>query len=255
MAVARSRGNTQLRERPDSPEWDFTNQKVTCTHVYEGKYADLLSGRPNIDDVIPGYDGLPVVSIKIKRRVSGFAAMTVVTEIEITDAQPQYEIDWTGLEKPVEQHPLFASLFPDPAGVQQWTDDQNTAYNNFTYWETASDPTTKAANYKKLTGGFQQLAQLKMRGTTSYIVPAPVARITTLTLSVAQVGACGSLVSQVPDFPGLPAGYQWLGTADRSTRTGRWGKWQRVTEYTGGQTIDTILYSGSSSSAASSSDS
>ena len=244
MATARNKGNTSVRERPDSPEWDFTNQKVTCTRTFEGMYADLYAQKPNIDDEMNGYDGLPVVNVKLKKAVSGKTTMTVVLEVEVTDAKPQYEVDWSGVEQAVEKHPMFKSLFPDPASPGQWTTAQNTAYNDFIQWENATDSATKASNYTKLTSGFQQLAQIKMRGTTSYIVPAPIARITTLTLSMAGVSACGTVTDSVPDFPELPNGYQWLATADRSTRTGKWGKWQRVQEWTGAQSIDTSLYSG-----------
>ena len=250
-ARARNKGNTAVRERPDSPEWDWTNQKVTCTRTFEGLYADLFAQRPDIDDQMVGYEGLPVVNVKIKRAVSGKATMTVVLEVEVTDAEPQYEIDWAGVEKPIEQHPLFKSLFPDPSGTGNFTAAQVTAYNNYQAWENAADAATKASAYNQLSATFKKLAQKKMRGVTSYLVPAPVARITTLTLSVSAASPCGSVSNSVPDFPDLPTGYKWLSTADRSTRTGRWGKWQQVQEWTGADNWDSDIYSSSSSAGSS----
>jgi hypothetical protein len=40
----------------------------------------------------------------------------------------------------------------------------------------------------------------------------------------------------------LPGGYLWLSTADRSTRTGTYGKWQRVQEWTGADSWDATIY-------------
>jgi hypothetical protein len=249
MATPRIRGDTTIRERPDSPDWGFDTQKITCTRTFEGMYADLLAGRPGIGDTMSGYENLYVEDVRIKRAVSGKATMTVILEVQIVPvtnpplpAQPVYEIEWVQLERPIEQNPAFKTLFPDPTGAIQFSADQITALNNFNAWENAVDAPTRASTYAALTADFQALAQKKMRGQTTYLLFAPLARITTLAREVTLATACGKVFSAVPDFTELPGGYLWLSTADRSTRTGTYGKWQRVQEWTGADSWDATIY-------------
>lgn len=249
MATARTRGDTTIRERPDSPEWDFNTQRITCTRTFEGMYADLLAGRPSIGSTMMGYENLCVEDVRIKRAVSGKATMAVILEVQIVPitnpplpAQPVYEIEWVQLERPIEQNPAFKTLFPDPTGATQFTADQLAALNNFTAWENATDATSRSTAYAALTSDFQALAQKKMRGQTTYLLFAPIARITTLAREVTLATACGMTFSEVPGFTELPGGYQWLSTSDRSTRTGTYGKWQRVQEWTGADSWDSTIY-------------
>ena len=249
MATPLTRGDTTIRERPDSPEWNFTTQKITCTRTFEGMYADLLAGRPGIGDTMSGYDNLFVEDVRIKRAVSGKATMSVILEVQIVPitnpplpVQPVYEVEWVQLERPIEQHPAYKTLFPDPTGQTQFTADQLTALNNFNAWENATDAATRSTAYAALTPDFQGLAQKKMRGQTTYLLFAPLARVTTLAREITLASACGYTFSEVPDFTELPGGYQWLSTSDRSTRTGTYGKWQRVQEWTGADTWDTTIY-------------
>jgi hypothetical protein len=260
MATTVTRGNTAVRERPDSPEWEFNTQKITCTRTFEGMYADLLAAVPTTGTTMEGYGTLLVENVKIRRAVSGKATMTVLLETLINPAdtypepvQPVYEIEWTQLERPIEQHPFFASLFPDPTNTAAFTADQITALTNFRAWENASDATTAAAAYAVLTDdsggtpGFKTLAQKKMRGQTTYMLFAPVARITTLARNVTQANVCGKTFTEIAGFSELPASgsgtnYVWLSTSDRSTRTGTNGKWQRVQEWTGADSWDSDIY-------------
>jgi hypothetical protein len=249
MATARTRGDLTIRERPDSPEWAFNTQKITCTRTFEGMYADLLSGRPGIGTSMEGYDNLYVEDVRIKRSISGKATMTVLLEVQIVPitnpplpAQPVYEIEWVQLERPIEQNPAFKTLFPDPTGATEFTADQLTALNNFIAWENVADATTRSTAYAALTSDFQALAQKKMRGQTTYLLFAPLARVTTLAREVTLATACGKVFSEVPNFTELPAGYLWLSTSDRSTRTGTYGKWQRVQEWTGADSWDSTIY-------------
>jgi hypothetical protein len=259
MAIPLTKGNTSIRERPDSPEWDYNTQKVTCTRTFEGMYADLLSSMPDIGYNMEGYNpNLLIENVKIKKAVSGKATMTIVLETLVdpitnppAPVQPVYEIEWTQIERPIEQHPFFKLLFPDPFGVlPPLNATQVNALNAFRLWETSADNASAAStNYANLTKGFQALAQKKMRGETSYLIFAPVARITTLTREVVLASACGFVFTDVPGFTELPAGYQWLQTADRSTRTGTYGKWQRVQEWTGAIVWDSNLYPAQGSAA------
>jgi hypothetical protein len=260
MAVALTRGTTSVRERPDSPTWEYNTQKVTCTRLFEGMYADLLTTAPTIGSNMEGYSAqLLVENVRISKAVSGKATMTVVLETQTytysaaAPVQPVYEIEWTQLERPIEQSPFFKTLFPDPTGVVDLTKDQTDAITAFRAWENAPDAGTALTAYNALTPvgtdppdsgsvNFKALALKKMRGETTYLLFAPVARITTLTRQVFPVTACGQLFATVPTFDELPGGYIWLQTADRSTRTGTYGKWQRVQEWTGADSWDKDLY-------------
>ena len=264
-AIPITRGNTAIRERPDSPEWDYNTQKITCTRTFEGLYQALLTAAPSIGSSMQGYNpALLVENVKIKKAVSGKTTMTVVLETQVISVtnppppvQPVFEIEWTQIERPIEQHPYFKSLFPDPTGQTTFTADQITALTNYRAWENATDASTQAAAYAALTDNgsgtpnFQELAQKKMRGTTTYLLFAPVARITTLARETTQANTCGLTYTAITGFTQLPTTvngqpYVWLSTADRSTRTGTYGKWQRVQEWTGADSWDATLYAAGS---------
>ena len=253
-ATTVKRGDTTFRERPDSPEWDFGTQKVSCTRTFEGLYADCLTKVPPIGSSMQGYDAkLLVENVKIKKAISGKATMTVLAEY-LADVgnnefpapvQPVFEVEWVQLERPLEQHPKFKALFPDPKGETTFTDAQIAALNDFNAWENATDATSRQATYAALSAAFKTLAQKKMRGQTTYLLFAPTARITTLARNVTLASGCGKQFTAVPGFSELPEGYAWLSTADHSTRTGTNGKWQRVQEWTGADTWDVDIYSAS----------
>ena len=52
---------------------------------------------------------------------------------------------------------------------------------------------------------------------------------------------CG-LIEAPPGAIGAPSGYTYQRSAQRATKTGRYGKWQQQQEWQGADTIDTDLY-------------
>ena len=114
---------------------------------------------------------------------------------------------------------------------------------NITQWEAASDPQTRGSLYDKMTDAAKSCADKKLRGQTSVMLAAPCARVTTEGQSFYATGSgVGTLFNNVPGFTELPNGYVWLKISDRSTRTGRNGKWQRIEEYQGATFWDPELY-------------
>ena len=77
----------------------------------------------------------------------------------------------------------------------------------------------------------------------------PVLRRTQLRRGNVSGASAGRIEDPPVDFGTLPrqstgSDFVWFKTADRSVRAGKHGKWQRIEEWTGFDTVDTDLYPG-----------
>ena len=247
------KGSSELQEQPNSPDWNFAEaEQVTCTRTFSGKYSTALSSRPEIGSAMAGYANLEVVSANVKKR-GPFGDLTVVAA---TIGATKFEIDWVEIQKPLYQHPMFLA-----AGAKALTDADRI---HVEWWEACPDAEVKAAfayfnnnaQFISIDGGEVNAsarsialennalfyAQKLAKGIDSFVVYAPVARKTAVTVERPKKAEAG--FRQTPDgfTDGLPAGYMWLKTADRFARSGTHGRWERVEEWTGAESIDTDIY-------------
>lgn len=239
----RWKGSTNITETEGSPKYKFTNGGTTVTRMYTGPMPVLISGRPLLGGfMVDTGNALLVEDIEIEALGAGKdgpGKMTVqLISIEppdnrMTPFQPVYEIEWNMLERKLEQHPIYQST-----GEKPLTDDD---FDWIAVWESASTKVEKDKAYSSLSANGQNLVDKKKRGEDSYRLYYPVARKTSQVGIFPAVGACGT-VQHPPDFPQLPDGYVWLTSADRGTRTGRFGKWERQQEWDGADDWDEDLY-------------
>ncbi len=251
---ARWRGTREIQEVPDSPDWDFSGKESTCVRVFEGPYATLLAKRAETGQLVAGMpNGYQVDRVRVKRQRSGKGIMTVTLSAKDASGSvdnevvlPQYEVDWSEVQKPAEQHPRYASgakalSDTDRADIAAWDDEKDASLRkDWKYKDAAGTDKTLSANA-------QDLAKKKLRGETSYTVWIPVCKRTyAMRQNAASTGA-GFIQNPPSGFGALPtnhgAAYKWFKTADRSVRSGTHGKWQRVEEWTGFDRVDTDFYS------------
>lgn len=260
------RGSKRITEAPDSPDWEFGNDKDTCTRVFVGPYAACLRDRPtygaSMADLPPELRRLYFVRrVRLRRAPGQKGILTVTAEYEHMsgsragdkkESEPQDEIEWTQIERPLEQHPLYQEADntvtpPRPAGARALSADD---LNALAMWEREEDyKLRKDFKFKNpdgeeltLSANAQHLARKKLRGQDTYLVFAPVFRRTT------QMRACpdGSLCGRRQRLTFLSGDmrnkYEYLQSADRGTRSGDHGRWQRAREWTGAEYWDPDIY-------------
>lgn len=209
---------------------------------YRGVYTTLLAARPAIGATVAGYANFYVDEVELVADgtgESGAATMTVVllSESWTGTATPAIdlteEVEWSQIEKPIEQHPRYLT-----GGDNALTDADLDAIEE---WKNATAASDRSSLYGDLSANAKHLVDKLRRGTTSYIVPAPIARKTTKGFEAPTSSAQGVRTESAP-ITGAPGGYVWLGTADRAVRQGGRGKWERVQEWTGADEWDSDLY-------------
>lgn len=251
-------GSTDLTQTPDSPEkvYGQTNQFV---YHYEGPYATCEAAVPAYGSTHVA-SGLPVIQARTSKQEGGKGRLSIT--VETPDFLPSgggtrvtetYEIDWVTIEKPLEDHPRYASggaselTAQDRVDVQLWQAQADFAasenkplykynkYTSFSFGEGSSWTTIT------LSANAQHLATRLLKGQTTYRASQPVARISSLHDSEPSTAPCNTYRTTKP-FTACPSDFVWLKTTDRATRTGRSGRWVRNIEYMGIKDLDTALY-------------
>lgn len=247
------KGPTGLREVSQRiTERSF--EKQSDEYIYEGTYAACLAGQPVINSL---YNGTPfaIVKVRVERLTGGRGRLTLSTEfLNYLPSPPaippntNYEIVWCREDRDLLTHPLFMpgglndlTAFSEDnnyAAIEAWRNEPNvTIKGAFKYHVDSSD---RDSQVNELSMEAQAFCEYLLKGISSYMHFYPVARRTTKLGTPSAGDPCGFLTS-VP-FP-VPPGYDWIKTADDSTRAGN-GKWQRSEEWTGSPagTVDPLLY-------------
>jgi hypothetical protein len=246
MATPIWKGNKELTETPTSPEWTFDGEGDVCVRTYEGPYDKCLAKRPKRGAKMPDIDkDLRVEKVTIQKRPGGKGVMSVTLAYRnpnpdnADDAtfDPTEEVEWVQIQKELRTAPIYSTggaktLTPkDVAGADLWLGQGGKA--DFTYTDGQGATQTLSANA-------QHYAAKLAKGETSYIVFAPVARLTYQSRTKPTTTACGK--RGAAPISSAPSGYDYLSTADRAIRNGRFGKWTRTLEATGADAWDPDLY-------------
>jgi hypothetical protein len=256
--------------------WSRTPSGVTCTRTYHCLYDRAYDIAPDIGSLMADLPEAPVIEkVDITRPAPDIAQITVHARREFSgdadgpgDDQPVYEIDYGRSDAPLLANPRY-------------TQDRDNTFNGKTLDSevTISESGPQLANLnvplktdleftlatliehlKKCDPSDYQIYMSYIAdtypdehalvkdyfdtlnaGNETYVVPAPVARITTRSGQLPTTSAVGKRQTP-PGFARLPPGYQWLGTGDRAVRTGSSGKWERTREWTGATAWNTKVY-------------
>lgn len=233
--------------------------------MFRGPYDLLYASRPKVGQNMVGYTNLYVDTVEIQpdaagQKGSGTMIVTLQSQGAFSIAgggtNATYEIDWQEVRRHLEQHPRYnggGGIFSGVSlkdGIEGDPFLSGAPVSLGAAWEDIKNASDVQARKKawsyvpfgKATDMLKELSTKYSAGTTSYIIYAPVARLTTRTFTAPGASKCG-IIGNPPNFPGLPPGYQWIKTADRSIRQSRNGKWERVQEWTGADIVDPDLYS------------
>jgi hypothetical protein len=272
-------GSQAITETPTSPRIEADATRFSVTRIYEGPYETLGSNQPYQGQA---FSDLPpaalVVSVLLEKMPGGKGRLTVKAETsgpsETQPYAPLFEVEWVEVDRRIEQHPIYADgtdplVFGGSVGQYALNIGDRTALQK---WEGEDDFTLKAAYQFKIlqtqppttppdgymagtpltltTGVYdiytlstnaQNLAKKKLRGEDSYRLWAPVVRQTIQSLTLPAGDPCGK-IEDPPNSANPPAGYVWQRSAQRGTKTGRFGKWTQQQEWQGADSIDTDLY-------------
>ena len=220
---------------------DSTASRQEATLIYTGQFLDLLAKQPKPGQTVANYDNTFVVEkvvVTPEQGKKGTMTVSLVKESpeyanQAAPPLPTYEVEWAQVDRKLEQAPVFQS-----GGTYALDSDD---LDEIDEWRNQSTASTRATKYAALSANAKVFVDKIKRGQESYIIFAPVARKTSYTYQPPSASSAGK--RQTPTgFPALPAGFVWLKTADRSTRTGTKGKWERTEEWTGADAWDTDVY-------------
>jgi hypothetical protein len=241
------RGSEDIHEAPSSPRRVLTATAQRVVRVFHGPYSALVAAEPDIGSEMVGFSGLYVEQVETVpdgAGADGPGVMTVTLAVEWvagTDSGlPSYECEWTMIERDLRLHTRYATgganalTAADLTQLKKWEGEDDEA-KRAAFQFTKADGTSGT-----LSANAQHIAGKILRGQTSYIVPAPVARRTTYSYSVPSTSGCGQR-GNPPAATGYPSGYEWIKTSDRRMRQGS-GKWERIEEWTGADTVDADIY-------------
>jgi hypothetical protein len=262
-----------LTEAPDSPHERQDSTKSTITRIYEGTYAQAQGGQPEIGDTFSDLPGdVIVVGTDLQKQPGYKGRLTIDLETPYTTS---YELEWVEIDEALIQNPMFwstdagnttsgssALTLQDRSMIDMWEREDDPAYKLAYQFKvlqgaastaigTATATSTNVAitgytgtfNIYTLSTNGQVYAKKRLRGEEAYRIWAPVIRETSETLDAPPATKCGVLENPPSEAGDLiPAGYVWQRSADRSTRTGLYGKYRRQREWQGALFIDTDLY-------------
>ena len=264
-------GSTALTECPDSPQISWDANRIMVTRHYEGPLDIVQSNQPVKNQAWQDMAAAVVITrwtLTPKPGAIGHLEVYGETPGTGNSNTPTYEIEWVEIDRALILHPLFAVggtgahalTTQDVEMIQKWEDEPNPAYKYIFQFTALADPfnpnigtatptsqTTlppvggQTYNVYTLSPNAQVYAAKRQKGIESYRLWAPVARQTIESFTLPTSAPCG-LIEAPPGAIGAPSGYTYQRSAQRATKTGRYGKWQQQQEWQGVDTIDTDLY-------------
>ncbi|HUB68015.1 MAG TPA: hypothetical protein VL981_11075 [Candidatus Methylacidiphilales bacterium] len=265
-------GNKDFVETPDSPRFDYDATRLTVTRYYEGPLEGAQSAQPAQGTAFQDMPAAVLVTrVSIIPKPGGIARLEVIAECQgpsqTNPAAPTYEIEWVEIDRPLLMNPRYAVggsgakalTSQDVAMIQKWEDEDDPDYKNKFQFKvlqalgvtsigmTGATDTNQTVgevpgyNIYTLSANAQDYAAKRLKGIDSYRLWCPVARQTIETFTLPNVDPCG-VIEDPPSAIGAPTGYSYQRSAQRATKTGRYGKWQQQQEWQGFDTIDSDLY-------------
>ena len=259
------KGSTAIHLQPGYPKYKGNTSGETVILVYGGPYQTLLVAKPFSGQVVNGFPYIPVSEVNVEplgAGVTGPGTLTITLQQDngstssAVDDQTD-ELDWTELTRAIELHPRYNGTLAQGngfGGTKLSTaaiilSGDSSATPLTSVWDQlkeAASISIRNALVARIPDGSSKTLVLELEtkyhaGTTSYVMPAPLARRTIRSFNIIPSTAMGKVTGNKP-FPECPDGYVWLTTADRSLRQGKRSKWERILEWTGASYWDEELY-------------
>lgn len=256
-------GSVAARLSLEDSNVKITDSSSNATLIYAGGLAQLKAKAATFTvgaassavpaDLNISDDPFKVAGVEITGGPGGTGRLTVrLTAPSHTSASGgtpseknvDWQVEWTLVERPLEQHPTFASLFTDSAAIadiEKWKNlpPQNIVEKSqFRVPDNVEEPNTWYA----LTGNTKLFCEKLAKGITAYQVQVPVVRKTEYRVtgpgSNSDTSTCGKRENP-PKFDTLAAA--WLKTADSWSKTGS-SRWEHRQEWSGFDSLDPDLY-------------
>lgn len=184
-----------------------------------------------------------VDTVSVEKMTGGRGKMTVTLsptpqpDFGSGDSGAVYEIEWSEVQRKIEQHPVFGA-----GGAWELTDIDR---DKVMEWQNATTSKERARIYSQVsfTANARQLADRIRDGQETYLIFTPIVRLTTTHATQPTTGGCGVISAPpgiAPTRPTTPPSpYIWVKTADRLNLV---KVWTRVQEWTGADVWDAVLY-------------
>ncbi|HQF19891.1 MAG TPA: hypothetical protein PLT37_01450 [Kiritimatiellia bacterium] len=249
-----SKGNIAPRDVAGT-EITISVEGDSGTIVRRGSYAQLESSKPAIGTLISSQGAqLNVLATNLRKERGGLGTLTITLGdkdrtgegmVSLAAREETVELDYSLMEKPIESHPMFKDIFAPEGGdftalasIRAWEAEQEpTVKGQFMYLEHGGVPGT--GPYLTLSEEAQVFAEKKLAGIESYFLQVPIVRKTSVIKRAVTTSKCG-MRDTPPEFAAVQD--VWLKTADKMTRTGSKGSWERIEEWTGFDQLDEDLY-------------
>lgn len=261
MSTLIKKGNINARLSMEESFVDLADADATATLVYSGALAQLKAKASDFTvgettSAVPAELNISgghfrVARVKLTGGPGGTGRLTValassangaVTVIP-TEKAVDWQVEWTLVERPLEQHPTFAELFTSPgslSAIEKWKnlpDKYIAQKSQFRVPDNIDDPSV----WTPLSGNTKLFCEKLAKGISAYQVQVPVVRKTETTVSGPGLNAsskCGRRENP-PKFDTLAD--DWLKTADSWSKTGS-SRWEHLQEWTGFDSLDPDLY-------------
>ena len=265
MSTLIKKGNVAARLSMEESVVKLADASATATLVYRGDLAAVKATAAgftvgNASNAVPSAldisgDPFKVTGIEITGGPGGTGRLTVglsaaaggsVTVLP-TEKAVDWQLEWTLVERPLEQHPDFADLFTSAAtlgAIEKWKNIQD-KYIDYKAQFKVPDDLENPTSWTALDGNALKFCQKLAKGITAYQVQVPVVRKTETTVNGPGLNAsskCGQC-EDPPKFSDLAT--DWLKTADSWFKTGQ-SKWEHRQEWSGFDSLDPDLYPASS---------
>jgi len=225
--------------------------------IKRGRYSSLV--QPNSGELYT-YEGvsLRVLSSSKRRDRGGLGTLTITLgDKDKTGGggggddgkNTKYEVDYTLIEKPIEQHPLFRDIFNNPelatfrADIEVWRNLELKYISRKMQcqYPIQDDPDPfNEDHWHSFSGTYEIYCRKILAGIESYFLQVPVIRKTTVEASPPSSSSAGMRDTPPKTF-GIH-GKQWIKTVDRTLSTDRNGRWERQEEWSGFDNLDENLY-------------
>lgn len=255
-------GNIAARLSLEDSVVKLADASATATLVYKGDLAQLKataagftvgltsSAVPSKLDISGGT--YKVTGVEITGGPGGTGRLTVglaavsnsAVTILPTEKGVDWQLDWTLVEKPLEQHPDFAALFTESstyAKIETWKKLSDYGYITEKAQFTVSNDLDNPTVWSPLTGDALKFCQKLAKGISAYQVQVPVVRKIEFTVNGPGLNAssrCG-MRQKPPKFDNLADA--WLKTADSWAKNGQ-SRWEHRQEWSGFDSLDPDLY-------------
>lgn len=230
-------------KRPGFPVVTDSEKSIQTDIEYVGPTATLESAKPAVGAAWGDYLGTVSASSILPTENTAYSVLSVTVRKDFEASgggvarEVNYEIEWVMFQRSLFEHPVFrtggahALDATDVADIEAWRNETNpTLKAAFKYNELA---VTGSGSEASLSAAAQKFCEALNLGIETYEDFAPVARKVTLFAGGPPGTSVAGAKDAPPSLPGLPTGYEWRKSADRSVRAGGQRKWERVEEWTG----------------------